>query len=407
MDESSIRRLVFETIPQIYEASGGDNLVAIEIEGEKSAVFSVIPLSNDLNTYIQKAVSIWENLRPMMDGMPSQVIEREWVQQKFAVAWLEARTGITTWPLILDYFRRLGRRTVENQRNSKTLVIEPSEVAREATSLADEGYLKVFDWLGSSPATFYRVDERLGIKALEAISLTGLQDLKGYRFYPDLLHPVISNLREPNSIVVHLSEDRALMIASREGMIASKRDGETWIIYDKDHLIMSVAKIMERQLTETARSESPYCVACSIFQIIFDISMKRHGGLIVLDRPENLHRYIVKGIQRDFRSPLNRIFTHSPFNGLEFSIPEVRKLVELSSVDGALVLDLQGNLVQIGSMVIPHPSAVSHFGAREAAAYSAAQYGATSFKISADGEGAMFFTTPLITGDEVHRFELL
>jgi hypothetical protein len=391
----------------LYEAENGHHPVRLGMGAEECVVYSVLPLSSNLQSYLKKSMAIWDDLRPMTDGEISQIIEREWIQQKFAIAWLEEKTGISTWTSILDYFRRLDRRTMENNHVSKTLVIEPGELVEGAASLTDPAYFKVFDWLGSTPVTYFRVDEKLGIKALEAVSLTEVKDLKGYRFYPDRLHPVISSLKNPNSIVVHLSEDRALLIVDRNGVIASKRSGESWTIYDKEHLIGAVAAVVERKINIAGGSESPYCVACSLFQILFDISMKHHGGLIVLDSPENIAKYVVKGIERNVESPLNKIFTHSPFNGLEFSIPEVRKLVELSSVDGALILDLQGNLVQVGSMVVSHPSAVSHFGTREAAGYSAAKFGATSFKVSADGQVTMFFTIPSKTGEEVHRFDLL
>ncbi len=407
MNPSSVSRLIFDTIPQLYEAKSGDYSIDLGITGEKSEVFSILPLSDDLKSYLKTAIAIWEDLRPMVEEEVTQIIEREWIQQKFAVAWLEARTEISTWNLILDYFRRLARRTNENQSMSKTLVIEPGSRVSGVASLTDERYFKVFDLLGSTPMTFFRVDEHLGIKALEAISLTEIKDLEGYRFYPDKLHPIVSSLGDPKSVLVHLSKDGALLVINRDGVIASKRLGQSWTIYDKDHLIGSIAKVMERQLEEATRSETPYCVACSLFQILFDISMKRHGGLLILDHPDNLHRYLAKGIERDVRSPLNRIFTHSQFNGLEFSIPEVRKLLELSSVDGALILDLQGNLLQVGSVVVAHPSAVSHFGTREAAGYSAAKFGATAFKVSADGQVTLFFTTPSETSQEVHRFELL
>jgi len=407
MKKSSISRLIFDTIPQIYEAESGPYQVNLGIAGDDSVLFSTMALSDDLKSYLAQAANIWEDIRPLTDGEVTQVIERDWVQQKFAVAWLESRTGISNWAFIIDYFRRLSQRTTENRQLSKTIVIEAGERVNGSASLADETFLKVFDWLGSTPMTYFRVDEWLGIKALEAVSLTDIKDLKGYRFYPDRLHPIISSLKDEKSVVVHLSEDGAFLIADRDGVIAAKRRGESWTIYDRDHLIESVAEVMKSQLERVQASEDPTCVACSLFQILFDISIKRHGGLIVLDHPNNLSKYVVKGIERDTHSPLNHIFTHSPFNGLEFTIPEVRKLVELSSVDGALILDLQGNLVQVGSMVVSHPAALNHFGTRDAAGFSAARFGATSFKISADGKITMFFMLPSRSGEQVHRFDLM
>jgi hypothetical protein len=405
--QTSITRLIFDTVPELYEATAGPFPVQLAIPEEESSLFSAIPLSAELKTYIQSCVAIWEDLRPMTEGEITQIIEREWIQQKFAIAWLEQKTSIKTWPLILDHFQRLSRRTTENRMLSKTVVIEPGRSAGDSARLSDSGYFKVFDWLGSSSFTFFRTDEELGIKGLEAISLTDIKDLESYRFYPDMLHPVISTLSHPDAAVVHLSEKGGLLIAGRNGILASKRVGESWSIYDRDHVIESVGEVMRRQIGESQRADDPTCVACSLFQILFDISMKRHGGLIVLDHAKNLAQYVVKGIERIQGSPLNTIFTHSPFNGLEFSIPEVRKLVELSAVDGALILDLQGNLQQVGSMIISHPTALNHFGTRDAAAYSAARNGATALKVSADGPVSIFFTTPSLTSDEVHRFDFL
>jgi DNA integrity scanning protein DisA with diadenylate cyclase activity len=162
---------------------------------------------------------------------------------------------------------------------------------------------------------------------------------------------------------------------------------------------------MKRQLDTSACLTEPECVACSLFQILFDISMKRHGGLLILDDPSNINQYVGKGIERNSTSPLNVIFTHSAFSGLVYSIPEVRKLVELSSIDGALILDLHGNLLQVGSMIMSHPSTPNRFGMREAAAYSATKHGATAFKVSADGHMSMFFSTPRHTGTDVHQFD--
>jgi hypothetical protein len=406
MNPLSVARLIFDTIPQLYEASAGPYPVDIQIDDKISRVFSRVPLSEELIQYLKKATKIWEELRPMTEGEISQIIEREWIQQKFVVSWLESRTKISSWGTILDYTRRLSRRLTENHTMTKTFVIEPGPSPQtERIRLSDPDYFKVFDWLGSSTHTYFRVTEDLRIKAFEALPFANTQELSGFRFYPDFLHPVISSLESSDSVVVHLSENGTFLVADKDGIIASKRELESWTIYDIDHVVDSVAATLKRQLDESAAATQPSCVACSLFQILFDISMKRHGGIILLDEPKNLPAYVVKGIERTSESPLNAIFTHSPFNGLSYSIPEVRKLVELSSIDGALIFDLYGNLVQVGSMILSHPSTPNRFGTREAAAYSAAKNGATAFKVSEDGHMTLFFTTPELTGSEVHRFD--
>jgi hypothetical protein len=286
------------------------------------------------------------------------------------------------------------------------LVIESGNASADAPHLTDENYFKVFDWLGAAHLTYFRVDEELRIKSLEAISLTDIAELTSYRFYPDFLHPIIDTIKHTDSVIVHVNVEGDILVANATGIIASNRKGR-WTIFDTDHLIQSVAKILDEKMGNEIKKNDPTCVACSLFQILFDVSFKRHGGLILIDHPANIPAYVVKGIERHEHSPLNTIFTHRAFDGLEFSVAEVRKLVELSSVDGALILDMQGNLLQIGSMIMSHPSAQNSFGARDTAAYSAAKNGATTFKISTDGEVSILFTVNSFTDGQVHRLDLI
>ncbi|RYZ64336.1 MAG: hypothetical protein EOP09_16115, partial [Proteobacteria bacterium] len=255
------------------------------------------------------------------------------------------------------------------------------------------------------PYTYFRVKEDLGIQSFEAIPTADVANSQGFRFYPDSLHPIISSLENPDAVVVHLTDNDSIFIADRNGLIASKRALESWTIYDIEHVMTSVAKAMKTKMSASACQARPIPVSRSLFQILFDVSKKRHGALLILDEPENLSRYVIKGIERGPHSALNSIFPHSPNSELLYTIPEVRRLVELSSVDGALILDLHGSLLQVGSMVLSHPSAPNRFGTRETAAFSAAKNGAVAFKVSADGAMSLFFTIPEFTNGDVHRFD--
>lgn len=404
MNPLSISRLIFDTIPQLYEAKEGRYPVDLKLKGETTRVWSLIPLSKDLQRYLDEATRTWEELRPMTEGDITQIIEREWIQQKFIISWLESQTKIKSWGKILDYSRRLSRRLTEQQLHAKTLVIEPGLDSVEAVKLNDEDFFKVFDWLGSSHHTYFRVDEDLNIRSYEAIP-GGSHTKDGFRFYPHILQPIIENLKTDDSVVIHISENAGIMIANRDGLLASKRTFDSWTIYDIDHVLESVAEIVKPKLKSQHCKAKPTNVACSLFQILFDVMDKRHGGLFILDKTENLPRYVIKGIEKSEDSPMKLLFNHSPTNELLYSVAEARKLVELSSVDGSVILDLHGNLLQFGSMIMAHPTAPNRFGTREAAGWSAAKYGATAFKISSDGDMSLFFTTPDITGDEVHRFD--
>jgi DNA integrity scanning protein DisA with diadenylate cyclase activity len=405
MKPLSISRLIFDTIPQIYEATKGPHPIDLRINGEEARVYALAPLTPALRTYLDRASVIWEDLRPMTEGEISQIIEREWIQQKFVVDWLQTRTRIQSWGRILDYVRRLSRRLTENQALAKTIVVEPGRSEPGCLKISDPDYFKVFDWLGTSQYTHFRVKEDLGIQVFDALPSADPQGQQGFRFYPDWLHPVISSLKGPDDVVVHLADNDSIFVADRNGLLASKRALESWTIYDIEHIMDSVGQAMKGKMQESACQARPIPVSRSLFQVLFDVSMKRHGALLILDEPENLARYVIKGIERGTSSALNSLFPHSPNAELLYTIPEARRLVELSSVDGALILDLHGNLLQVGSMILSHPDAPNRFGTRETAAFSAAKNGAIAFKISADGSMSLFFTVRELTNGEVHRFD--
>ena len=405
MGPLSISRLIFDTIPQLYQASAGKYPFDIQINRENVRAYSLIPLSPALVEYVRKSNAIWEELRPMTEGDISQILEREWIQQKFVVDWLQTHTQVKEWGLILDYARRLSRRLTESQLKAKTIVVEPSLSGATGIKLSDESYWKVFDQLGSTTHTFFRIDQNLNILGYHALSRTEDKSDSQFRFYPSFLHPVIKQLKSEDSVVVHISENGGIMIANSKGLVASKRVLDSWTVYDIEHVVGSVSEILKPQLEQNNCRSKPHGVVRSLFQILFDIMTKMNGGLVILDEPDRVDQYLMHGIAKGDNSTLNMIFEHEPCNELLFSNAESRKLVELSSVDGAIVLDLHGNLIQVGSMVMAHPTAPNRFGTREAAGYSVAKNGGTAFKISEDGHMSLFFTTPELTESEVHRFD--
>jgi hypothetical protein len=401
-----LARLIYNTIPEVHQGLGEDIYLRQSYEEVMPDVFSVFPISPQLKEYFQQCEKILEEIRSNLSSKEYSLIEEEWIQQKFAEAWLKARTQIQNWDLVIDYTRRLARRTVENQSLSKTLVIEKGQAGNSSVSMLSQEFSKVVDWLASSQFTFLKVNERLQILSYHAISLSEVKELSSYRFYPDFLHPVLSTLTGQNSTLVHLTQQGDLVIANQDGIIASKRK-DRWTIYDPDHIVQSLAKVLNEKIGQDIRTEDPVCVACSLFQILFDMSFRRHGGLLIIDRPDNVKLYVAGGIERNEGGPLSSIFPHSPFNGLQYSIPETRKLVELSLVDGALILDPRGNLVQLGARIRSHNETPESFGMRDMAAYSAARYGATAFKVSADGEISVFFTLSETGTHRVHRLDFL
>ncbi|WP_374030735.1 hypothetical protein [Bdellovibrio bacteriovorus] len=337
-------------------------------------------------------------------------IEHERVQQACVQIWLAQKTGISSWPKIFDYFAKAGKRTVENNRVTKTIVIDRNidASALQLLELDDPSISKVIDWLGSSTYSFLRVTESLKIIGYETVSYSSIQDPSSYLFIPGFVYPVSSQMspgdtegRVPN-VLVSTNQKGDIVISLRGSILASRRKGQ-WTIYDNRTLKNSIRDCIgcgERIIG------TPYGLACTLFQVLFDMSFKRHGGLIIVDRSvEDFNQYTFGGVRRGESQATDVLF---PLGSLDTTTPsaaDIRKLLELSSVDGAVLFTLDGHMQGFGAMI--RSGNTNTFGARTAAAKAAVEAGAVAFKVSSDGDISIYFKTRSTTSDTIHEIKFL
>ena len=79
------------------------------------------------------------------------------------------------------------------------------------------------------------------------------------------------------------------------------------------------------------------------------------------------------------------------------SLKSKRRLIEMASVDGAVIFD-DHHLLAVGAIIEAHSCVGSQLGARATAARSAYLWGAHPVKVSSDGDVAVYFTSH--KGDE-------
>lgn len=128
-------------------------------------------------------------------------------------------------------------------------------------------------------------------------------------------------------------------------------------------------------------------------------SYRRHGALIIFDLDETFNdkiqnqHSILDGtdniLYSALESSISLINLNTKFN------KDIRKslILELSSVDGAIVFNKSGKVKSFGSIVKNHINANMQEGARSTAAVSAYNYGMSPvFKISSDGEIQILFS---------------
>lgn len=87
------------------------------------------------------------------------------------------------------------------------------------------------------------------------------------------------------------------------------------------------------------------------------------------------------------------------------AIKKKRVLVELASVDGAVVFN-DSRIIAFGAMIKSHEEVGSHAGARTTAAVSAFNWGGHPVKVSSDGEATVYFKSTSSDGESVCNAQL-
>ena len=151
--------------------------------------------------------------------------------------------------------------------------------------------------------------------------------------------------------------------------------------------------------------DNPY-VGANFFEVVFDLSFRRQGALLVYD-PEHL-------VLEHILNPESILVPEAGSNG-DGSLPPVcgqtligrsiediavgkkagslkrkRRLIEMTCVDGAVVFD-DKQLLAVGSLIRSHPSVGNQLGARTNAARSAYLWGGHPIKVSSDGDVTIYF----------------
>ena len=123
-----------------------------------------------------------------------------------------------------------------------------------------------------------------------------------------------------------------------------------------------------------------------IYRAALDVSFRRSGGLfLILRNRNNIGKVVRMGDANGDpgRAPVDVAFDEA-FKGARISRPVI---VELASVDGAIVLNNSANILAWGSVLKPQKS--GHLrgseGSRTKAAIGASHYG-LALKVSSDGD---------------------
>lgn len=382
MTIDGLGRLVTDLVPHWIATDARIANAEMTLDGTAWPYFELRGSSPDLQkfkTAVEQESARWAKWLndDLLPSIPSAI------QEALAIMWLKVIAPEVNWPKVLAHATSLSSRTFENAAIVANLVISSGF---GSVDISDPKLMKLTATLGGSMQSFMRVDGDLRLMAFENIPWSDIRDTAAYKLYPEFLHPVNSIL-ELDDVSVHHTGRGDLLIMKRDGLRAARRKGQ-WRIYEPAKLRDVIADVIKN-----------YQVGSNLFELLLDLSFRRRGALLIYDpfhvTLENVvnkmcvfttgsasgdaFRVLIAGAVSDI--------SMGQCNGLT---KRKRLLMELASLDGAVIFDENG-ILAVGAMIATHREAGNHAGARTTAAVSALKYGAFPIKVSSDGDIELFF----------------
>ena len=395
--EAEIGREIIRLVPHWYEAQCGPEEFSISVGPSHKVHFcNHRKLSGNLSELLAIIQTRTEQLP--LDRFLEYAGATDVLTESFATEWLRMQSREPDWVKLIKYLESVSRRTSENLPVALTLLVRSGAGVGDITQTHLQ---KFFDRLAASPSTFtyLAVDADLRLMNYGSVEWSHINNATSCKYYPEFLHPIHSVMDETD-IVAHLTPHGDLVIMNKAGVLATKRK-KKWRLYD----------------TRQFRSSLAYClgsqnVAANLVEVVFDLSFKRQGALLIYDPEHRIFERILNPVcilnpeiaMLPPPKPHGNVYPNRPCgqaligSSIEDiaigkragSIKRKRQLVEMACIDGAIIFD-DTHLLAVGALIRSHPDAGSQFGARITAAKSAYHWGAHPIAISSDGDVTVHF----------------
>ncbi|MFZ2634417.1 MAG: hypothetical protein WAZ60_06150 [Desulfosalsimonadaceae bacterium] len=379
MYEDILMKTAVSVVPNWYESEYAKNTYELSLNSTAFRFCCHNPLTPKLHVlqiYIQSKLGGWHSQMPAIPTPRSL----QQVEEDIAVHWLEIFDPTVNWNKFIAYIEYVRFRTYENNRVMTNLVIGDGQ---GKLSLSDGAIQKIVDPLSTSMQVYFRVDKDLRFLNYQEILLEEVCESSEYRFIPEFLEPFASILRK-GEFSVHLHRHGDIFIMNSRGLLAANRKGR-WRVYDAHTFKNSVCNII---------GNIP--VGSNLFELMFNLSYRRHGALLVYDPEHEVIGHVV--------NPESIIGGASPSPDAARAMigPTIRDIrlgrtdrlvskknlfLEIAGLDGAVIFDGE-ELIAVGAMIRQHPNLGIYLGARTIAAQSAHRYGGIPIRVSSDGSCA-------------------
>jgi hypothetical protein len=385
--EAEIGREIIRLVPDWYEAAHGPEQHAFTVGEHTATFYHHRGVSQNLLFFLDRVRTITGDL-PLHQFIQFPSLN-DVLLETLAVEWLSIHSSKTDWFQLLKYLDAVARRTCENEPISLNLIIRDGEGKAAITEPALQKFL---DRLASSSFSYVAVDHELRLLDYGEVVWEDIKSIASRKFHPEFLHPIHSVMQETD-ISAHLTAQGDVIIMSKAGVLAVRRQRQ-WKIYDADMFQNSLAQCMGHR-----------DISGNLVDIIFDLSFRRHGALLIYDPNHCIAGHVLNSESVIAPDDPSVAEVESPKCGQKFIMKLLeetsvekqidlfarkRRLIEMATIDGALVFDNE-RLLAIGALIRSHPSVGNQLGARTTAARSAYLWGAHPIKVSSDGDVIVYF----------------
>lgn len=388
--EAEIGREIIRLAPHWYEAECGPEKSSIPIGESVAEFYSHCKLTPNLKSLL---TTICDRTRELpVDRFVEYPGLTDILLESFTTEWLRMFSSEPDWVRLIKYLETVSRRTHENLPVALTLVVRPGKGLGDITQ---PHLQKFFDRLASSPfsTTYLAVSPDLQLMDYGSVEWSQVNNAESYRLYPEFLHPIHSVI-DDQDIVAHLTQHGDLVIMNKAGVLATKRKRK-WKIYD----------------IRTFKDNLAYCmgsshVGANLLEIVFDLSFRRQGALLIYDPEHRISEHILnpesvilpdrkKDGQSDRTTECGQTLIGHSIRGIAAgkkagSLKRKWQLIEMACIDGAVVFD-DSNILAVGALIRSHPNVGNQLGARKTAARSAYLWGGHPINVSSDGDVTIFF----------------
>lgn len=309
--------------------------------------------------------------------------------------YLKKKHGLDLDPFsIFQQLKRLGAQTYENKTLTFGCIIDSndnSKPANDAEFPVSYFEFKRYRALSDGYHTAYKLSKKGKLVSFLEIPRLPLHSLHEHnKWFPDWSRDFALYCID-GKIGIWLTRHGDILIFEDGSMRLSYRLGK-WQYWNHRHLT-DLIKILAR--AQKVNKKQLQKIINFLYRTSLDISFRRTGGLLVLLRNRSDILEIVR--EKDLIGAPNRQEAQTAFD-LSLGPPEIQRisrqvLVELSSLDGAVILNNNGEMLAYGAVlkVKKYVAEVQkQEGSRSKAAIGASFFG-ISIKISSDSDISIFY----------------